>query len=295
MTMIKKIILWSIVFLLVIIVVGAFPSFASVSAVIIAVLIAPINKWQDFLCKHITGKIKTILLIILTIIMFFTFPAADTPSTEGNSPSLPIAPATIATPAPTTIPTTTPSAAPTTGATTNPTTTSTVETISVPASAATTAPTTKPTTAPTTKPTTVPTIKPTTTPTTKATVQPTAAPTTAPTKPAETVHAHSWKEATCTDPKTCTSCGSTEGQANGHTWKEATYTTPKTCTTCHTTDGSALEKPGKENYHGHVYTGGSSSTKYHYEEKCPGKNSHEITWEEVDRKNLGPCGTCVLK
>ena len=52
---------------------------------------------------------------------------------------------------------------------------------------------------------------------------------------------------------------------------------------------------GKENYHGHVYTGGASSTRYHYEADCAGKYSHEITWEEVDARHLQPCATCVLK
>lgn len=52
---------------------------------------------------------------------------------------------------------------------------------------------------------------------------------------------------------------------------------------------------GNENYHGHVYTGGASSTKYHYEADCAGKYSHEITWEEVDARHLQPCATCVLK
>ena len=52
--------------------------------------------------------------------------------------------------------------------------------------------------------------------------------------------------------------------------------------------------PGSENYNGHVYTGGSSSKKYHYEAECAGKYSHEITWDEVNSLGLGPCGTCVL-
>lgn len=52
---------------------------------------------------------------------------------------------------------------------------------------------------------------------------------------------------------------------------------------------------GEENYHGHVYTGGASSTKYHYEANCAGKYSHEISWEEVEKRGLKPCGTCVLK
>ena len=57
----------------------------------------------------------------------------------------------------------------------------------------------------------------------------------------------------------------------------------------------ARDIPGKANYHGHVYTGGASSKRYHYESRCAGKNSREITWEEVDRRGLTPCGTCVLK
>lgn len=151
---------------------------------------------------------------------------------------------------------------------------------------------TAPTTIPTAKPTTVPTAVPTTVPTTASITVPTKTPTTAPT---ETVHIHRWASATCTDPKICTSCGATEGAALGHNWADATYISPKTCTTCKATEGEPLEKPGKENYHGHVYTGGEYSKKFHYEADCAGKNSHEITWDDVQRRNLGPCGTCVLK
>ena len=34
--------------------------------------------------------------------------------------------------------------------------------------------------------------------------------------------AHKWKEATCTEPKTCVYCGMTEGEPLGHDWKAAT-------------------------------------------------------------------------
>ena len=56
---------------------------------------------------------------------------------------------------------------------------------------------------------------------------------------------HSWKDATCTEPKTCTACGVTEGRANGHKWDEGTVTIPAeenkegeklfTCTVCKAT------------------------------------------------------------
>lgn len=52
---------------------------------------------------------------------------------------------------------------------------------------------------------------------------------------------HSWQEATCKEPKTCSKCGETEGEALGHTWKDATCTEPKTCSVCQETEGEALE------------------------------------------------------
>ena len=38
---------------------------------------------------------------------------------------------------------------------------------------------------------------------------------------------HKWKEATCTEPKTCVYCGMTEGEPLGHDWKAARSTTPR--------------------------------------------------------------------
>ena len=77
----------------------------------------------------------------------------------------------------------------------------------------------------------------------------------------ETACSHSWKSATCTEPKTCTKCGATEGSAKGHTssdWtvtKEATETTEgtkvKTCTVCGATlDTATIDKVA----HSHNYT-----------------------------------------
>lgn len=40
--------------------------------------------------------------------------------------------------------------------------------------------------------------------------------------------AHSWQDATCTEPKTCTICGATEGEANGHSYTE----NPMVCDIC---------------------------------------------------------------
>ncbi len=50
-------------------------------------------------------------------------------------------------------------------------------------------------------------------------------------------HEHTWKDATCTEPKTCTECGETEGEPLGHSWIDATCTSPKTCELCGQTEG----------------------------------------------------------
>ena len=51
---------------------------------------------------------------------------------------------------------------------------------------------------------------------------------------------HQWKDATCTEPKTCVICGAVEGDPLGHNWQEATCTEPKTCSVCGATDGDPL-------------------------------------------------------
>ncbi len=60
------------------------------------------------------------------------------------------------------------------------------------------------------------------------------------------------------------------------------------------TAAAPQEIPHSENYHGHVYAS-PSGEKYHYEADCAGVNSVEITWDQVSRRHLDPCGTCVLK
>ena len=63
------------------------------------------------------------------------------------------------------------------------------------------------------------------------------------TQPEPTQCAHTWKDATCFLPKTCTSCGETEGEALGHTWKDATCIDPKICIQ-HTEVGDIIASDG---------------------------------------------------
>ncbi len=59
--------------------------------------------------------------------------------------------------------------------------------------------------------------------------------------PMETEHQHSWADATCTVPKTCSTCNETEGTALGHSWIEATFHTPQSCSVCQETQGSPID------------------------------------------------------
>lgn len=54
-------------------------------------------------------------------------------------------------------------------------------------------------------------------------------------------HEHTWSEATCTEPKTCSECGETEGEPLGRTWVEASCAEPKHCSVCGETEGKPLE------------------------------------------------------
>ena len=51
---------------------------------------------------------------------------------------------------------------------------------------------------------------------------------------------HKYADATCTKPQTCTVCGATKGEALGHKYDAATCTKPQTCTVCGATKGEAL-------------------------------------------------------
>lgn len=47
-----------------------------------------------------------------------------------------------------------------------------------------------------------------------------------------TSHEHEWKDATCTEPKTCTVCGETEGKPLGHDYSKASFFKRGVCARC---------------------------------------------------------------
>lgn len=61
----------------------------------------------------------------------------------------------------------------------------------------------------------------------------------------EEEHVHTYAEASCEAPKTCTECNETDGAPLGHSYNDADCDTPATCTVCGKTEGAPL---------GHDYT-----------------------------------------
>ena len=51
---------------------------------------------------------------------------------------------------------------------------------------------------------------------------------------------HTWADATCLAPKTCSTCGDTQGEPLGHSFVAATCLKPKTCSVCSATEGEPL-------------------------------------------------------
>lgn len=59
-------------------------------------------------------------------------------------------------------------------------------------------------------------------------------------------HEHQWRKATCERPKTCVTCGETEGKKLKHSWVEATYEEAKHCEECGKTKGEPLKEEVEE-------------------------------------------------
>ena len=81
---------------------------------------------------------------------------------------------------------------------------------------------------------------------------------------------HEWKEATCSEPKTCILCGATEGETVAHSWNLATCDTPRKCSNCELTEGKPM---------GHNYSKG-------YCTRCNEKNPYYVDLNEFGFSNM---------
>ena len=294
MKQMKKICLWVTVGFFALMALVTIPSFACVIAVVAALLIAPVEHWQGFLRKYIKGKIKTLAVIILTVIMFFTFPDSDK-SVDNSIPDESTSVTTVSTDAAAVAATTVETTVVQTNAQTDEVTTESVTTVVTEPATTTVAESTATATQAATTPPSEPASEPTT--------EPTAAPATE--EVTEPPHAHSFNDATCTAPKTC-ACGATEGEANGHAWNNTTCSAPKTCSVCGTIEGTTANHSfangncvdcGAEdpNYTREtmVWIPTKGGTKYHNNSECSNMEDPEyVTQSEAESRGYTACKKC---
>jgi hypothetical protein len=274
MKLVKNIAIWFLVFLLAIIALGTIPSFACIIAIVIALLIVPIGRWQDFLREYINGKIKTIGIIVLVVLMFATFPNSDTTtnSNVSNESSVPVAQGSNIE--------------------------SVIESSAEVVDELTSQPAIEPSVEITTESATQSKVESITEHSTESTTE-------SKTEASKAEHIHKYKAATCTVPKTC-SCGKTEGEANGHKWKKATCVAPKTCVICNKTSGSIVGhkfSDGECNICGKadpdyervvmVWIPTNGGQKYHSHAGCSNMDDPEkVTQGEAESLGFSPCKRC---
>lgn len=91
---------------------------------------------------------------------------------------------------------------------------------------------------------------------------------------------HSWGDATCTVPMTCSRCEKTNGTALGHDWGNPTCTTPRSCCVCFDVDPNS--KPlGHSFVNGECMICGADEVKEPNEEK-PNQNSTMLSATKTD-------------
>ncbi len=94
---------------------------------------------------------------------------------------------------------------------------------------------------------------------------------------------HEWKEATCTEPKTCAKCSETEGEPLGHTWVEATCSEAKHCSVCGETEGEPL---------GHTWVEATCSEAKHC--SICGETEGEPLGHTLTEANYQQAATCEV-
>lgn len=94
---------------------------------------------------------------------------------------------------------------------------------------------------------------------------------------------HDWQDATCMMPKMCKRCGRSEGDVGEHTWNDATCTSPKICIYCHHTEGLPLGHTWSEEW--------SSDESGHWHGTLCG---HDLKQDMEGHDTVGNGGSCSV-
>ena len=92
----RTILFWVITVILGLIGFAYFPNLAGILALVAALLIAPIEKWKQFLGKYISENMKNAIAIVLAVLVFIVVPGANGNGEELDNPE-PVVTTTITT------------------------------------------------------------------------------------------------------------------------------------------------------------------------------------------------------
>ena len=81
----KNVVLWIVTVFFALTFLVYIPHIASFIALAVAALLAPIQRWQNFLKKYVKGWIKTVAVIVLVILTLITVPTSET-TDDGITP-----------------------------------------------------------------------------------------------------------------------------------------------------------------------------------------------------------------
>lgn len=83
---IKKILLWILTVFLVLFTFAFLPHISGFIALAAAIIVVPIEKWQNILTRFVKGKVKTAIVTVMTIIAFFSVPTSEPQETPPAEP-----------------------------------------------------------------------------------------------------------------------------------------------------------------------------------------------------------------
>ena len=270
---VKNVLLWILVGFLALFGIGCIgigSVVAGIALIALAIVLLPIDAWQNLLSRFVKKKLKILMSVVLVLLFFVGIGTTDIQpdnSTSNASSSTGIIHTTTAT---------------------NRTITKAQTTYTTINSRTTTATTTAAPT--TTKVADIVIVTTTTTPPVTTT----------------TVHIHSFAQATCILAETCSECGETRGEPLGHRWESASCTSPETCTVCGETGNSAFGHSYSDGTCVHcgsndpdytseklVWIPTNGGTKYHSHSSCSQMiDPEQVTESEAIALGFERCGRC---
>lgn len=83
---VKKMLRWVLTAFLALFALVFLPHISGIIFLAAAVIVAPVEKWQNLISRFVKGKTKAIAATVMAVLAFFTVPTPDVPETEPAAP-----------------------------------------------------------------------------------------------------------------------------------------------------------------------------------------------------------------